>query len=385
MKVLKQGDIYAPEHLGRKDILIEGSRIARIADHIDEYDQIEEVEKVDLGGHILTPGYMDIHVHITGGGGESGPATRVPEASLSVLVRNGITTVVGLLGTDGITRSLENLLAKARAFNEEGITCRILTGAYGYPSPTITGSVERDIALIDLMVGVKIAMSDHRSSNLTGEQLISLATQARRAGMLSGCCGYVTIHMGSGKAKLDPLFYAIDNSDVPIQKFLPTHMGRTRELFEQGLEFVKRGGTIDMTAGLTREELEETADQILSYLKQDPECLNMTMSSDAYGSAPRFNDKMECIGLTYASPKCLHEQLKVLVCERGASLEKVLNLLTKNPARVLGLTGVKGTVAEGADADFVVYDDSMDILHVMAGGRKAVWDKEVIMKGTFEE
>ena len=174
MKVLKQGDIYAPEHLGRKDILIEGSRIARIADHIDEYDQIEEVEKVDLGGRILTPGYMDIHVHITGGGGESGPATRVPEASLSVLVRNGITTVVGLLGTDGITRSLENLLAKARAFNEEGITCRILTGAYGYPSPTITGSVERDIALIDLMVGVKIAMSDHRSSNLTGEQLISL-------------------------------------------------------------------------------------------------------------------------------------------------------------------------------------------------------------------
>ena len=173
MKVLKQGDIYAPEHLGRKDILIEGSRIARIADHIDEYDQIEEVEKVDLGGHILTPGYMDIHVHITGGGGESGPATRVPEASLSVLVKNGITTVVGLLGTDGITRSLENLLAKARAFNEEGITCRILTGAYGYPSPTITGSVERDIALIDLMVGVKIAMSDHRSSNLTGEQLIS--------------------------------------------------------------------------------------------------------------------------------------------------------------------------------------------------------------------
>ncbi len=385
MKVLKQGDIYAPEHLGRKDILIEGSRIARIADHIDEYDQIEEVEKVDLGGHILTPGYMDIHVHITGGGGESGPATRVPEASLSVLVRNGITTVVGLLGTDGITRSLENLLAKARAFNEEGITCRILTGAYGYPSPTITGSVERDIALIDLMVGVKIAMSDHRGSNLTGEQLISLATQARRAGMLSGCCGYVTIHMGSGKAKLDPLFYAIDNSDVPIQKFLPTHMGRTRELFEQGLEFVKRGGTIDMTAGLTREELEETADQILSYLKQDPECLNMTMSSDAYGSAPRFNDKMECIGLTYASPKCLHEQLKVLVCERGVSLEKVLNLLTKNPARVLGMTGVKGTVAEGADADFVVYDDSMDILHVMAGGRKSVWDKEVIMKGTFEE
>ena len=84
MKVLKQGDVYAPEHLGRKDILIEGNRIARIADHIDEYDQIEEVEKADLKGHILTPGYMDIHVHITGGGGESGPATRVPAPWLAL-------------------------------------------------------------------------------------------------------------------------------------------------------------------------------------------------------------------------------------------------------------------------------------------------------------
>lgn len=385
MKILKHADVYAPEHMGMKDILIEGNKIARIADHIDEYDRIKEVEKVDLGGRVLVPGYMDIHVHITGGGGENGPATRVPEASLSVLVKSGITTVVGLLGTDGITRSLENLLAKARAFNEEGITCYILTGAYGYPSPTLTGDVERDIVLIDRMVGVKTSMSDHRSSNLTGEQLIHLAAQARRAGMLSGRGGYVTIHMGSGHAMLDPLFYAIDHSDVPIQKFLPTHMGRSEALFEQGLAFIRRGGTIDMTAGLTREEQEGTADQILRYLDQYPENRNMTMSSDAYGSAPRFNDKMECIGLTYASPLSLHQQLRLLVRERKASLEKVLNLLTVNPARLLGLSGVKGTVSEGADADLIVYDENMDILHVIAGGKRAVWDREVLMKGTFEE
>lgn len=384
MKILKHGDIYGPEHIGVKDILVEGEKIARIADHIDEYDHIEEVEKLDLEGHILVPGYMDIHVHITGGGGEHGPATRVPEAGLSQLVKCGITTVVGLLGTDGITRSLENLLAKARALKEEGITCYILTGAYEYPPPTLTGDVERDIMLIDRMVGVKTSMSDHRSSNLTGEQLIHLAAQARRAGMLSGCGGYVTIHMGDGKAMLDPLFYAIDNSDVPVQKFLPTHIGRSDALFEQGLAFIKRGGTVDLTAGLTKEDRERMADKILCYLEQYPDNLNMTMSSDAYGSAPRFNEQKECIGLTYASPASLHQQLKLLVCERNVSLDKALNLLTRNPARVLGLTGTKGTVSKGGDADFVVYDSDMDILHVMAGGRKAVWDKKVLMKGTFE-
>lgn len=385
MKVLKQAYLYGPEPMGVKDILIEGEKIAKIADHIDQYDSIPDVEVVNLEGRTLVPGYLDLHVHITGGGGENGPATRVPEAALSVLIRSGITTVVGLLGTDGITRSLENLLAKARALNEEGITCRILTGSYGYPSATLTGNVERDVALIDLIVGVKVAMSDHRSSHIDGKQLADLASQARRGGMIAGCPGYVTIHMGDGEGGLRPLFDALDHSDVPIQKFLPTHIGRNEKLFLEGLSYVRRGGTIDMTAGLTKEEMEETSEQILRYLKEHPSNRNMTLSSDGYGSAPRFNENMECVGLTYASPESLQKQLKMLVQEYQVPLEQVLPLLTSNPARVLGMSGIKGCVAEGADADLIVYDSSMELLHVMARGRKALWNKKVLMKGTFEE
>lgn len=46
-----------------------------------------------------------MHVHITGGGGEAGPASRCPEAQLSKLISAGITTVVGVTGTDSVTRS----------------------------------------------------------------------------------------------------------------------------------------------------------------------------------------------------------------------------------------------------------------------------------------
>ena len=104
---------------------------------------------------ILIPGIIDQHVHITGGGGEGGPSTRVPESNLSDFISSGVTTVLGILGTDGISRSLENLYAKAKALNEDGITCYIETGSYAYPSPTLTGSVERDIYLIDLCIGAK--------------------------------------------------------------------------------------------------------------------------------------------------------------------------------------------------------------------------------------
>lgn len=206
IKLLKNARIYAPAPLGVKDVLVVGEKICRIDDHIQGYEGLPEVEVFDLEGRTLVPGYIDLHVHITGGGGEQGPTSRVPESQLSVFVENGITTVVGLLGTDGITRSIENLVAKARALTEEGITAYALTSAYGYPPITMTGSVEKDIMMVPPIIGVKVAVSDHRSSNPTGEELIRLATAARRAGLLSCTPGLVTMHMGSGKGGLDPIF-----------------------------------------------------------------------------------------------------------------------------------------------------------------------------------
>ena len=85
MLVIKQARLYAPEPEGVQDILVEGGKIIRIAPSIDEYDGIPEVEKLQLDGRRLVPGYIDCHEHITGGGGEQGPRTRVPEARLSTI------------------------------------------------------------------------------------------------------------------------------------------------------------------------------------------------------------------------------------------------------------------------------------------------------------
>ena len=270
--------------------------------------------------------------------------------------------MVGLLGTDGVTRSVENLVAKARALTEEGMTVYTLTSSYGYPPTTLTGSVERDIILVPPMIGVKVAVSDHRSSNPGGEELIALATAARRAGLLSNTPGLVTMHMGDGEGRLDPVFYVLDHSDVPAKNLLPTHILRNPGLIDAGADLVRRGGYIDCTAG---------ADHV-------------TISSDAFGSQPRFNEEGECIGLTYASPKYLHRTIQILVRE-GMPLEAALQLLTSTPAVLLGQEGVKGCVAEGADADLLVLDENLDINSLFARGQVAVWEQEVKMKGRFEQ
>ena len=384
IRLLKNANVFTPTSLGVKDILVAGEKIIRIADHIDGYDDLPDVEVYDLQGKTVVPGYIDLHVHITGGGGEQGFTSRVPEAQLSHFVRNGVTTVVGLLGTDGITRSLENLVAKARSLNEEGITAFALTSAYGYPPVTITGSVEKDIVMVPPFIGVKVAVSDHRSSNPTGEELIRLGTAARRAGLLSGTPGLVTMHMGSGASGLDPVFYALDHSDIPLRNLLPTHIGRTKELMAQGLDLVRRGGYIDFTAGGDDASAEKTAEKLAACLEQEGVSFDhITLSSDAFGSQPKFNDKGDCTGLTYTSPKYLHRTVIALV-RRGIPLESALKLLTTTPAYLLGLDGKKGCITEGADADLLVLGEDFTIESVFAKGKAALLHGELLMRGRFE-
>ena len=384
IKLLKNANVYAPAPLGMRDILIAGEKIFLMDRSIRGYEGLDGVEVLDLEGRTLAPGYIDLHVHITGGGGEQGPASRVPESQLSVFLKNGITTVVGLLGTDGVTRSVENLLAKARALTEEGITAYALTSFYGYPPATITGDVERDIMLMDPVIGVKVAISDHRGSNPTGEELIRLASSARRGGLLSGKPGLVTMHVGPNKSGLETVFYALEHSDVPVRNFLPTHIHRSRDLIDQGAELVRRGGFVDFTANSSPGELEDRVDKLLYCLEKEGMPGHLSMSSDGYGSTPRFNAQGECVGLTYASPKSLHITLQALV-KRGVPLETALSLLTSVPADILGKKGGKGCVAPGADADLLVLDRDLEIFGLFARGRTALWQGELKMRGKFEE
>lgn len=384
IKLFKNAHVFAPEDLGIKDVLVVGDKICRIADKIEGYDGLQDSEIFDLNGKLLVPGYIDLHVHITGGGGEQGPASRVTESYLTAFTTNGITTVVGLLGTDGITRSLENLVAKARALTEEGITVYCLTSYYAYPPTTMTGSVEKDIVMITPMIGVKVAVSDHRSSNPSGEDLIALGVQARRAGLISNTPGLVTLHMGSGKGKLDPLFYALDNSDLPAKNFLPTHMLRTDELIDEGVKLIHRGGYVDCTAGADDKELEVNAEKLFDLLhREGVSADHVSLSSDAFGSQPKFDANGECIGLTYASPKYLHKTVQSLV-RRGMTLTEALKPLTTTPAVLLAKEGCKGCICSGSDADILVLDADLNICSVFAKGKIAVLDGAVMMKGRFE-
>ena len=380
--LFKNADLYAPAHLGLGDILVEGTKIACVAPHLEIPTHVPGLRVVDCGGKKLVPGFLDLHVHIIGGGGEDGFSSRAPESRLTDFTTAGVTTVLGLLGTDGMARSLETLYAKSGALTEEGITCYMLTGSYGYPSATLTGGVERDLVLIDRCMGAKIALSDHRSSEITYEEFLRLATAVRRGALLGRKAGVLTIHMGDGRENLEKLFRAKEEAEVPLTTFLPTHVARNPDIFRDSIRWIKAGGQADFTAGEPTPG--GTARFMARALREGADPGRMTLSSDAFGSQPRFDENGSCVGLCYMTSRILREELVRLVRNEGLTLAQALPFLTENPARVLRLSGKKGCITPGADADLLLLDEDLQIDSVYAMGRPMISDHAVLVKGRFE-
>lgn len=383
--LLKNGNVYGPQDLGKNDILIVDKTIAYIAKDISGFSNIPIIETIDVTGCTVVPGFIDQHVHIIGGGGEGGFATRTPEIKLSELVSSGITTVIGTLGTDSVTRHLESLLAKARGLEAEGISTWIYTGAYDVPSPTFTGDVRSDIILIDKVIGAKVAMSDHRSSQPTKAEYARLAAQARTGGMLSGKAGVLHLHMGEGPRRLDWIFDLLAETEIPITQFRPTHLNKTREFLMEGIRFAKAGGMLDITTSTpaVAPKRIQPPEALKICLQENVPLDRITMSSDGNGSMPAFNEQKELIGLIAASPHSLYTALRDIVQQGILPLPDALRTITANPAAALNLPR-KGKVAAGYDADIVVLDDNLNIRHVFAKGRCMLRDYRVKVKGAFE-
>jgi len=383
------GEVYSPEYLGRKDILVVGEKILSLYNNVpSELLSHLNARVIDVTGFIVVPGFVDQHVHIAGAGGEGGPLFRTPPTSLSQLVSSGITSVVGLLGTDGVTRSPVDVLMKARQLKEEGISAWMYTGSYQLSPPTITGSVARDIVLIEEVVGVKTSVSDHRSSHPTVEDLRKLISEARVAGILSGKAGVVHVHMGNEKPGLRPLLEAIDGTDIPIEQLAPTHLNRNRNLLAQAVEFGKAGGYVDVTTSVSPElgmRGSVKASEAVKYLvKEGVPVDRITMSSDGNGSLPVFDERGNLVKLDIARPQTLYKEFVDLVLLEGLSLEEAVRVVSTSAADHLKLRG-KGRIAPGKDADLVVLErGSLRIVYVVARGKVFVEEGKLVRRGAFE-
>jgi beta-aspartyl-dipeptidase (metallo-type) len=363
LTLLKNLDCYSPKHIGKNDILICNNKIYKVQPEIPYNNLIENV--YDCTGHYAFPGIIDQHVHITGGGGEDGFTSHITEINLNDIINAGVTTLVGLLGADSCTRSLESLYAKAKSLEAQGISTYIYSGSYSVPPITFTENIVKDMVLVDKVIGIgEIAISDHRSSHSDSNQLLKIASDVHLGGLLSSKAGVMHLHLGDGKSGLSPLIEMLKKCDLPIEQFVPTHLNRNNSLFEQAIDYLKSGGNIDLTSGETKGL--SVPDAIHQLIHRGVDLSRVTVSSDSNGSIPDGG---------ISSIQTLYDDIIQCITNKSLNPEVAFSFVTSNVSKLLKLYPQKGTLLDGSDADILIIDSNYKIKKLFCLGKLLIHNK----------
>lgn len=376
-RILKSGHVYSPDDLGVKDILLWEDRIIKIGEDLKIPEGFEGAY-TDCSGRIVIPGIVDTHVHITGGGGEGGFTTRTSEITFEEIAEAGVTTLVGVLGTDGYARRVEDVLVKCMALREEGFDCYFLTGSYTFPITTMRGSVAEDIIFNEYCLGTgEVAHCDHRGSLMRYEEFIRLAADTRNGARLAGLKGVLNIHLGNYHDPADFFIRACEEDITFRPLIVPTHVTRKYEVFESCLRFLEYGGQIDITAGSDGDAVQRSYGSVegLEIIYKKYGTLDrVTMTSDGNGSAPVWDELGNMIGMGKGSSKVLLADLKKAAQRGVIPFEETLRTITSTPAAVYGLKNSAGRIVENGTANFAILDSDLELVKTILNG-KPVWQK----------
>jgi N-acetylglucosamine-6-phosphate deacetylase len=391
-QVFYNGSILCP------DLLIRGGAIITDGDRITAIRQVysgsEGHEGIDLEGHLLVPGFIDLHVH---GGDGADFMDGTEEAFRTVCRAHARHGTTALLATTTVARHDQHMrfLEVCRALHEKPTGGAIVAGAHFYgpyfgeaargchPAQALRPPVESEYrAYLDFADTIRTATVAPELPGAARFVRECLARGVRcNAGHSHATFDQVAEAVRYGIRHVDHLFCAMsDRARLRQTQTYPMRGGlmeATLFFDELTTEVIADGK--HLAPELLRLALKVKTSKRLAIVTDANRALDMPDGEYLFGSLDggepirRVDDVgMTLDGLALASGVMGMDTGVRTMMSLTATLYEAIEMASLTPARIAGLDADRGSIEVGKRADFVVLNLQYQVKEVYIGGERVV-------------
>lgn len=377
MKAIVNGKIITKDAVLEDKVILFDNKIINIVNAIDfEAQKYEEAEIIDAAGNYVSPGFIDLHIH--GSGGKDTMDGNIEDLKVisNVIAKNGVT---GFLPTT-MTMDKESIYKALRAIREamaiELQGAKVLGAHMEGPfiNSTYKGAQKEDYII------------DPNYEFINGyEDVIKIITLAPE----KDCdCKFIkevknntdiVLSIGHSNASYEEALDAIKNGVSHA-----THIFNAMTPLNHrkpGIVGAVLGSDINCEIIADRIHTHPGIFQILINAKGKEKVILITDSmragcmkdgiSELGGQKVIVKDNSARLedGTLAGSILTLNAAIKNIVENTNLKIHEAVSLATINPAKDIGIDDKKGSIEIGKDADIVIFTDDFKILHTIVEGR----------------
>lgn len=374
--VITNALVYTGHRFVPREVYVEEGRVAQLAEKVNAP---AGCPRLDLGGKRLVPGFIDIHTH--GAAGVDVNAATAAQLNGTIghfFASQGTTGWLCSVLTDTPEQTLWCLDQAKAAMKEEGDWAQLL-GVH-LEGPFLASQYKGAMPEHLLQKGSAELFARYEAAGEGAVRYMTVSPEVEGVpAMVRDIAARVKVAIGHSGAEYDTAMECIANGAVSA-----THTFNAMRLFHQHQPAIM-GAVLESDvyceAICDGRHLHPASVRLLLKCKGWDRVVAVTDSIMAAGLPDGnyklgVNDvvvedgdaKLASDGTRAGSTLTTGQALKNLVKFTGEGPEKVLPLLTENPADLLGLPR-KGRIAPGCDADLVVLGEDLTVLRTIVGGR----------------
>ena len=369
-----------PERIATGTLVLQDGKIKNISDHVPA-----GAETIDCEGCYVSPGFIDMHSHGAGGADFMDGTVEAFLTAARMHAKHGTTLLFPTTlasNTEGLMDSLSTYRT-AKLENREGAAFGGMHLEGPYFSPKFAGAQDpRYIKNPDPSEYMKVLDIVRWSFAPELEGSAEFAAELRSRGIVASI-GHTDATFGDcdrayrAGATLMTHFYSCMStiSRRNAYRYAGTieygywQDGMDIEIIADGVHVpsdllklllkIKGSGRISLVTDSMRAAGMPEGKYILGSLSDGQEVI----VEDGVAKLP---DRSAFAGSVATADRLV----RTMVREAGCSMSEAVMMISGNPARVMGLSDRKGSIEPGKDADIVVFDDNVNVVHTIVGGRK---------------